>query len=332
MLIARITARRLLAITLLPLVAAGVIGLAGPFDSAGPNRQGAAVADFAPAPESVVRLGPPTIAATAGRVVQGDRQDAVALDPRIQHQADLDTDQVSWSPEVIFNDGVESTWFEVRLTSVFKAAFFASDLIRLFDDGTQGDRIAGDGIYSRGGITASGALRHDGGTHQTLRTNRFFTFNDGGVLARSMEVGVSIVDASQRGRVAITDLGGGRFATSHALFIVDDGTIFPGYPAINAKAATDVCLACEALITQFGDIFDFIMLQGVDVLPGDLGNQGTLAFHGPRQNEAEGIGLDVFSQNVGPETFPDGRLRGTTFNNAPSGSPLTHEIMHQFAV
>ena len=345
--IARSPYRSLAGLGALVLIAMAIIALR---DS--PDR----AATVAAAPSQSTAAGP----SAAGPISRDDpigTASAVAITS--QRQLGLQTDQVRWEPEVIFNDGVETTRLEVRLVNNFNAVFistagvldrdavvppdagaFATDLIRLFDDGSNGDRVAGDGVYSRSGITASGALQHDGGTHQTLRTNLFFTFADGGVLARSMETGVSVVDISQRGRITVTDIGGGRFATSHALFIVDDGTIFPGYPAINAKAARDVCLACQALIEEVGDVFDFIVINTAELTDFEARDQNVLAIFSQRKNDIDGIGKDLFNTNGGPRSLPGGgalntfsadRLRGIVFNNQVDGGPLQHEIMHNWA-
>ena len=357
----KLSRRRLAGLGVLPLLAAGVMVLGVPSDAAEPTGS-ATVGSRAPlvtaAPDIAAR---PVVAESIETVLGHDAPTRMRPAPSIlpQQQAGLNNDQVRWTPEVIFNDGVESTRFEVRLTSNFKdafittaglldrdavlppeTAFFASDLIRLFDDGSNGDRVAGDQIYSRSGITASGALQHDGGTHQTLRNNLFFTFNDGSVLARSMEVGVSVVDVSQRGRVTVTALGGGRFATSHALFVVDDGTLLRGYPAINATPATDICLACEALITQFGDIFDFVIIGTAELTDFEGRDESVLAFFSQRRNDVQGIGKGLFNSNGGPKprlgggvinTFSADRLRGIVFNNQVDGGPLPHELMHNWA-
>lgn len=81
-----------------------------------------------------------------------------------QEQVALVGSQVRWTPEVTFNDGVESTLFEIRVTDNASAAYlttrgaldadpvvpadaatFTNDLIRLYDDGGNGIWIFSDG-------------------------------------------------------------------------------------------------------------------------------------------------------------------------------------------
>ena len=97
-----------------------------------------------------------------------------------------------WQPVAIFNDGADAALFTIRAAGgSFQSTHITtegvlqgysglspglqqlsvelgSDLIRVYDDGTNGDRVGGDGIFSRAGITAVGALAHDGGTHQRI--------------------------------------------------------------------------------------------------------------------------------------------------------------------
>jgi hypothetical protein len=269
----------------------------------------------------------------------------------------------AWFPSVIFNDGIDSASIELSIDggdfdSVWLTAdgvlrpdpdlpaavqLLADDLIRLYDDGTHGDRIAADAIFSRGGITATGSLTHDGGTHQRLATNvMFFEEDTIGVRSSSLtlDTGLAIVDLSQRGTVPVTTLNANLSRTSHALFLVDDGTVFPGYPNVDATAAVNVCLACEMLIDRFDDTFDFIILQTREVV-NEIGVEGRQAFFSSTSNSVEGIGIDQRDLNVGPgtfnsgepfNTFSSGRLQGIIFSNRIDGAPLSHEVMHRWAV
>ena len=133
-------------------------------------------------------------------------------------------------------------------------------------------------------------------------------------------------------------VAGELFATTHALFVIDDGSFFPNPANAFRLASLNICNACRILIDQFGDVFDFVLLQGVEPFTGDLVGQAS-AFHTRRKSEAQGIGKAVFNTNVGPltlngapgNTFSDGRLLGVTFNNDRTGWALTHELMHQWA-
>ena len=72
-----------------------------------------------------------------------------------------------------------------------------------------------------------------------------------------------MVNAALRGTVPTQTLDTNLTATSHALFYVDNGTLFPNYPRPNMDTATTVCRACETLINRFGDVFDFITIYSL---------------------------------------------------------------------
>ena len=128
--------------------------------------------------------------------------------------------------------------------------------------------------------------------------------------------------------------------TSHALFVVDDGTILPGFPDPTASAAVLLCRACELLIDEFGDVFDFVVIQTQRIVQ-ETPSCGCQAFFSPTRNDVSGIGLTVFDNNIGAtvlsdrrplNTFSDGRLQGVIFMNRIDASPLAHEGMHNWGI
>jgi hypothetical protein len=216
-------------------------------------------------------------------------------------------------------------------------ANLADGLVQLFDDGSSGDPTAGDGVYSWL-VTASGALTHDGGTHQQLDAELFFFEGLATGVRINVIGGLAVADAAQRGRFPTQTLGAGLTATTHAAFWVDDGTIYPNYPVVDARGAVDVCEGCQILIEEFGDIFDFVTLQSIDVLE-DVPDCGCLASFVSTQNDVEGIGSQTFNNNGGPfvlggtsfNTFSDGKLEGIIWSNQIDRAPLSHEVMHPWA-
>lgn len=271
-----------------------------------------------------------------------------------------------WSPPAIFNDGSESALFTVEITGgdfntvwvsasgVLDAdtnapesvALFESledDLIQIFDDGTNGDVTAGDSTYSRGGVTASGMLAHDGGSHQRVDSAVFFFRVEGNNVQMesiTTDSGLGVVDALLRGTIGTQELEPGLSATSHALFLVDDGTIYPNYPNVDADGAVQICNACGVLTRQFGDLFDFIVLYNIEVLK-EVPNCGCQAFFVGTRNDVEGIGNELRDINGGPgvfssggafNTYSDAKLRGIVWMNRIDGSALSHELMHRWSV
>ena len=125
------------------------------------------------------------------------------------------------------------------------------------------------------------------------------------------------------------------------MFLIDDGSFFPNPANAFRLESLAICNACRILIEQFGDIFDFVLVEGVEAFPGD--NVGSaVAFHTRQRNDAEGIGESrgIFNFNGGPltldgrpvNTFSGDRLLGIIFNNDRTGFALTHEVMHQWTM
>lgn len=270
----------------------------------------------------------------------------------------------TWDPAAIFNDGVESSTLSVAISGgnfdtvwitangvldgdpnpspPFALWRITDGAIQLFDDGTNGDVTSGDGTYTRAGITASGAVTHDGGSHQLLLPLLYYWRGSGdrALLEQNLaEVGLGVVDVSQRGQVSTLDLGPGLSATSHALFWVDDGTVYPNYPNVDAVGASLDCDGCGIVIEQFGDIFDFIVLHNLDPLS-EVPECFCSAFFQEIQNDVEGIGKPALDFNLGAtffsdgtplNTHSDGKLRGVIWMNQIDGWPLSHEVMHHWS-
>jgi hypothetical protein len=210
-----------------------------------------------------------------------------------------------WRPAIIFNDGVETTTLSVPITDGTFAEVYVTtegvlvadadtpNQIRLYDDGTNGDVTAGDGTWSRSGITATGTPTHDGGTHQTMKNGLVFVGEGFETVPAPLDEGLGVVDVSQRGTVQVSKFSDTLFATSHALFLVDDGTLYPNYPQINEDLLTSRCEACRILIETFGDVFDFINLQVREHIPSS-GSAQALAWNSGVISDATGIGVEPY--------------------------------------
>ena len=193
-------------------------------------------------------------------------------------------------------------------------------------------------------MTSSQTLQHDGGSHERVSPSVFFFRRDPDNFVRvnssSLDAWLGIVDESMRAAAEVVAIGPGLTASTHALFLVDDGTIYPNYPNVDADAAVDVCKACGVIIEEFGDEFDFIVLQSSRPL-NEVPTCECQAFFKGTRNDAQGIGVELRDINVGPDTFSggdpfntfsDGQLRGIIWSNTIDGSALSHEVMHRWSV
>ncbi len=248
------------------------------------------------------------------------------------------SDIAQWRPTIIFNDGKELTSLSVPITDgSFEAVYVTTEgvlvsdagrdnQIRLYDDGTNGDVTAGDGTWSRSGITATGKVTHDGGTHPTMKNGLVFVTGTEATEPTPLDEGIGIVDVSQRGTVQVSRLSDTLFATSHALFLVDDGSNFPNYPQVDEDLLTQRCEACRILIETFGDIFDFVNIQVREHIPSSAASQA-LAWNASMISDAGGIGVAPYNNNSPEATFST-KIRSIMFENQINGESLTHEVIH----
>jgi hypothetical protein len=235
-----------------------------------------------------------------------------------------------FSPTAIYADGQDSTTLEVytgggNVASVtIKPEFGDQPVFQLFDDGTNGDRSANDGVYTLGGINATmfpedviSVLQWDeNGQNADLSTvwlsaeiayasgqSDFISFIDLKLLSPQI-----VFPAEQ--------VGNGLFATEYAFFIVDGAGetysgSFPNISDYNGPAIT------KKFYSVFPDEFDFINFM---VVRGDLGMK---AHAGGLLTPAENIGLD--SVDYTAEYGSQGRLMTMTYSGFGF---LNHEIGH----
>lgn len=139
--------------------------------------------------------------------------------------------------------------------------------IQLFDDGTNGDDIANDGIYSRSCIHFCRANYDD---------IWGFAFERDVWDARLTEV-----QSNLKGTIPSTDITSPLYpdvvvkATSHAAFFVDDQlNHLDGWPhelrdTVDAPTGRNVPVA--TFLSIFGDVFDYVTVTGLDTNQGITG-------------------------------------------------------------
>jgi hypothetical protein len=137
-----------------------------------------------------------------------------------------------------------------------------AEAIQLYDDGTNGDDVAGDGVYSRACVHFCAS---------------FVNYTDFWGYAFEREInGVKLiaVDPNLEGKIPSVTLpmplhpGATLLATSHAAFFADvDRTYFPDWPnsrGDNGDAPSGKSMAIAALLTVFGDVFDYLTFAGFE--------------------------------------------------------------------
>ena len=239
-----------------------------------------------------------------------------------------------FTPAVIFADGVDSTTLEVFTAGADIASVevnWNNTYRRMYDDGTHGDGVARDGVYTLNGLARAfppGHRLNFEGKH-TIWGCRVKIVKTGGSeeTASDPTVGFVLPDA----RFPTIDLGGGLSATRSAFFIVDSGgQIFPNMPLVPLYCGKPFPAAFQKLYSVFPDAFDFGIVMPNHKLFDPETYRENVPYYVAVKNDVQHIGMAIFNETAG--FFSRGRLRGMIYHSWGYGAILDHEIGHAWGV
>jgi len=181
-----------------------------------------------------------------------------------------------------------------------------SDAHELFDDGSNGDAVSGDGVYSR-------ACLH-------LPEN---TLGPGEVATETM--GMAVLDPSLRGTISYQQVSDKVRTTEGGYFITMGESYGERWSNGWEHVSPSLCTACFDAWNVSGHVFDFLAIQTRD----SVGGAGYVRFHDPVGN----IGMDPSCEHNSHCYSPlDGRehpeLRGILHMQYITNGGLTHEMGH----
>lgn len=251
-------------------------------------------------------------------------------------------------PSVLSLDGSESTRLEVGLAgnditaaglgNQFPVVGVAIDgealpqtggFIELFDDGTHGDRVAGDGIWSRGGITISntplppiysvefGTLRYtdNTGTHEINVSATSAPGQYGPARLGALDPAL---------KHPIVNQGNGFYQTPNVIFMIDSAAqaelrwLLRGHPP-----TADIWSVMQHFYDVYPDVFDFAVLTPGSHVPG-----GFAGLHQAVSNQIQGIGRPIHDDTA--LWGSAGQLQSAMAINWSDGGPVLHEIIHRW--
>lgn len=238
-------------------------------------------------------------------------------------------------PPVIYTDGVDSTTLEVvtsgsDIMQIWSTwIYMSNDSLKLYDDGTHGDRIAGDGVYTRSGYRRNSfGYAYFSGQHTTYGVEIKVIKKDHTISRQTATIG--LVKANMHYAHAV--LGVNACATRSAFFITDsNGEIFPGYPVTHIVCGETVFpKAYQKLYSYFPDAFDFIV-----VIPAsDLFEPTLFARRVPYcimvKNSVQHIGLPIFDESANYGSA--GRLKAVIYHSFGHADVLDHEQGHMWGM
>lgn len=247
-------------------------------------------------------------------------------------------------PIAIYNDGESWSRLEVwrpggggraeamlinplqALTTVHGNAL--TQMVTLWDTGTNGDCVAGDGIYTLAPVFSTFAPNQFGGRVQWNEYVLLFP-SDGATVVAPIAVVDDELNYDTR-LLGVDGAGNAIVASDYVVAIEDDGAVdgyYLGDFENNHRSVLD------KFYGVYGDVFDFVAIWSV--MRTDMG-----ANHHIRvRNDVTGIGGSLFdhsdSYGMPPESADRGNLDGVVYLNRGGESVLGamhHELMHRWGV
>jgi hypothetical protein len=207
-----------------------------------------------------------------------------------------------------------------------------NETFRLYDDGTHGDEVAGDSVFTVNGArpycSRAFSLKFDK-SFSTWYGTVEVTLSDGRVLEDAGWVSIGLVNPSFRQRSDITVLGDGITMTWNTLFIEDpDLAIFGGYPVYSSSIEDAARAVCERLYRVLPDAFDFVVVMPAMSF---FSSSEFLAFDSTTirvSNDVAGIGLSLFDRTA--EFASAGRLQSVIVHSFGSVDLVDRELMQRW--
>ncbi len=249
-------------------------------------------------------------------------------------------------PFAVKNDLSDSTRLEVRITAgpaitqvwvdsssyvgdvfVDSVAVPDSGGVELFDDGSHGDRVAGDRIFTRDGINSSAVTNR-----VTDRDFDLLTVTDGS-LNEIFDLDAVVGGSFDRFRLGIVDanqveaplpLAPNVQVVSHLANMIEPLASLE-IKKFLMPASSSLQLATQAFYTEFGDDYDLIMM-----FPESPAVRGSFGTATQAQNQVQGIGRSIFDNTA---FWGSARKLGSVMcRNFGNNGPTLHEFMHRWGV
>ena len=213
---------------------------------------------------------------------------------------------------------------------------------KLYDDGTHGDDISGDGIYSRSCISMN-----DLNINYTLFDGMAALYSEG-------DAELFIINPKLRGKIKFEDYGDGLQGTANALFVALGNRYEFIYrkengPLHNPKTS----ISAKRVLSQFGDVFDHLVfvpdvpfggatyfrirddVQGIMTYGDPLCYTGMWGSYSPWRKPSdykyENVDFGCYDKFLGGNDYL--RLKGNIWNGwSRSMNGLNHEFGHWMGI
>ncbi|MEW5825332.1 MAG: choice-of-anchor X domain-containing protein [Candidatus Bipolaricaulota bacterium] len=208
-----------------------------------------------------------------------------------------------------------------------------NETISLHDDGSHGDRVAGDGVF-----TAS-EVRPYCHSRFTLRFERslavwsgrlLLTTADGKVWEDPVPLRIGLVNPKYRLKSDVATWGDGVSTTANAIFIQDvDHRVFDRYPVSATPIDEALRVAARMVYRTAPDVFDFLVLMPAMPMFAADGGTEVAAASVRVSNDVLHIGIPIF--NDAGDFSSSGRLQSAIFHSFGSLDLVDREIVRRWA-
>ncbi len=203
------------------------------------------------------------------------------------------------------------------------------DRVVLYDDGTNGDPVAGDRVFTRSEVLLrcfAANLMYGRTVGRWVGMLRV-TLSNGRTAGNNFGISAGVVHPAYKGTFQVKDYGEGLSATSYAFFIEDRlHEVLPSYPVSPVTCGTENFEAFRKLYSVLPDEFDFALVTpGLQIYrPDGLGENVPYSVH--VSNAIAYIGLPP--QNNTAAFGSAGRLKSIVYHSFGSIQIVDHELAH----
>jgi hypothetical protein len=261
--------------------------------------------------------------------INGDSDFSVKVEPIVESIEKYAPEDIQISPSAIFSDEFTATQVKFTLRSKYAAINRLTitaepysnsppaNKVQLYDDGTHGDEVAGDGIftalYTPNSVPVMNFFANKVGVLSFLIVAR----NASGVEVPTADFNYSysLVAIDRSNSLALTRHSATEYSTSHFVNFV--------WPGISSRYRWDRTSVTRRLLASFPDVFDLVTIRlAGSSAPGEAAQN----FVGVK-NSVHGIGLPIYTDSMA--TYGSaGKLNGVIYMNGQNGIALLHEIGH----
>jgi hypothetical protein len=235
-----------------------------------------------------------------------------------------------WTPVAIYADGVSSATLEVWTEGDIDSVSLRSGSVQfgeLHDDGLDGDRVAGDDIWTISGITR-------GTKRDVIPGAGMYGFNvDVTPRNGAMEsTGIGGIGLPDRTRQKVKKVAKNVYRGKWGAFLIDKkGEFFDGeIPLCNVRCGKGNEKVFQTFFKYFPDKFDFLVVMPFTPVFRPDEYTENVPYFVPVRNNVRNIGIEVFDD--GAEFGSKKKLKGVIYHSFGCGAILDHEIGHAWGI